>query len=147
MWPKHPPEPHGTSDHLAQRLRDSTLQARQATWYFYEETIFTKIFLSIREADANILTNKTNTPDHSMADKCIYCGSSSYGSCSRSPNGKHEHQGNEKECKFCGSSSYGSCSRSPHGRHQHGHGKEKCVYCGSTSVGSCSRSPHGRHER
>jgi len=82
-----------------------------------------------------------------MADHCIYCNSSSYGSCTRSPHRIHEHVGDEKHCVFCGSSSYGSCTRSPIGIHKHGHGANKCVYCGSTSLGSCTRSPHKRHER
>jgi len=82
-----------------------------------------------------------------MADHCIFCNSTAYGSCSRSPHGRHQHLGDEKHCVFCGASAYGSCPRSPHGRHQHGHGGNKCVYCGSTATGSCSHSPHGRHEK
>lgn len=51
------------------------------------------------------------------------------------------------QCRYCGSSSYGSCSNSPHGKHEHGHGNNKCKFCGSTSTGSCSSSPHKMHEK
>ena len=54
--------------------------------------------------------------------KCRYCNSTSYGSCSSSPNKKHEHLDDEKHCEFCGSSSYGSCSSSPTKKHHHGSG-------------------------
>ena len=81
-----------------------------------------------------------------MATKCIYCNSSSYGSCSKSPHKKHEHAGDPKKCVYCGSSSYGPCSKSPDRNHKHGQGS-KCVYCGSSSTGSCSKSPHGKHAR
>jgi len=47
---------------------------------------------------------------------------------------------------FCGSSSYGSCSLSPHGKHEHGYGHGKCRFCGSSSFGSCSYAPGGHHE-
>ena len=77
--------------------------------------------------------------------KCIYCGSGSYGSCSKSPHKVHEHEGDEDKCVFCGSSAYGSCSKSPYKVHRHGH-VSKCVWCGSKSYGSCSRSPDKRHE-
>lgn len=51
------------------------------------------------------------------------------------------------KCKFCGSSSFGSCSYSPHGKHEHITDSGHCAFCGSTSYGSCSNSPHGKHER
>ncbi len=79
--------------------------------------------------------------------KCRYCNSTSYGSCSSSPNKKHEHLDDEKHCEFCGSSSYGSCSSSPTKKHHHGSGANKCRWCGSTSTGSCSSSPYGKHEK
>ena len=59
-----------------------------------------------------------------MATKCIYCNSSSYGMCSRSPHKKHEHSGDENTCVFCGSSSYGSCTKSPLPNRKHQHGWE-----------------------
>jgi hypothetical protein len=56
-----------------------------------------------------------------MSGTCRYCGSNSYGSCSRSPHKKHEHVDDEKHCVFCGSNSYGtSCTYSPFRSHQHG---------------------------
>ena len=33
-------------------------------------------------------------------DKCIFCNSSSYGSCSQSPHGKHEHAGTKNTVFF-----------------------------------------------
>lgn len=32
------------------------------------------------------------------------------------------------KCKFCGSSSFGSCSKSPHKKHEHGDMDEKNVF-------------------
>lgn len=80
-------------------------------------------------------------------DKCKYCGSSAYGSCTRSPIKIHVHIGDSEKCVYCGSHAYGSCTRSPYKIHKHGHGQDKCVWCGSRSVGSCTRSPSGRHEK
>ncbi len=77
--------------------------------------------------------------------RCVYCGSSSHGSCSQSPVGRHKHDCDGGHCAWCGSSSYGSCSSAPHGKHEHGHGRG-CRYCGSSSHGSCSYAPEGRHE-
>ena len=79
--------------------------------------------------------------------KCRYCGYTSYGSCSNSPNGKHEHVDTSERCEFCGYTSYGNCSYSPSGKHRHGHGDGKCIWCGyKTTGGNCSYSPHGKHE-
>jgi hypothetical protein len=77
--------------------------------------------------------------------RCIYCGSSSFGSCSNGPEKRHKHSTNGSTCAWCGSSSYGSCSNAPHRQHEHGPGKG-CRYCGSSSYGSCSNSPSRRHE-
>lgn len=77
--------------------------------------------------------------------QCIYCGSSSFGSCSNGPEKRHKHSTNGATCAWCGSSSYGSCSNAPHRQHEHGPGKG-CRYCGSSSYGSCSNSPSRRHE-
>lgn len=81
------------------------------------------------------------------ATKCRYCGYTSYGSCSNSPHGKHEHVDTSERCEFCGYTSYGNCSYSPSGKHRHGHGDGKCIWCGyKTNGGNCSYSPHGKHE-
>ena len=77
--------------------------------------------------------------------RCVYCGSTSHGSCSQSPVGRHKHDCDGGHCAWCGSSSYGSCSYAPHGKHEHGHGRG-CKFCGSSSHGSCSYAPGGRHE-
>ena len=69
--------------------------------------------------------------------KCKYCNSSSYGTCTRSPHKKHEHDDTcGKKCVYCGSSAYGTCSRSPDKYHRHGY-TGKCRYCGSSSSGTC----------
>ncbi|MBR4598143.1 MAG: hypothetical protein IKO42_07100 [Opitutales bacterium] len=81
----------------------------------------------------------------SEKDKCIYCGSTSYGQCSKSPFKVHEHIGDSGHCVYCGSSSYGQCTKSPTQTHKHGHGENKCVYCGSTSYGQCTKSPAKVH--
>jgi hypothetical protein len=77
--------------------------------------------------------------------KCIYCGYSGYGTCSKSPYKVHEHEGDEDTCVFCGYKGYGSCSKSPFKVHKHGHGS-KCVWCGYKGYGSCSKAPGGKHE-
>ncbi len=77
--------------------------------------------------------------------RCIYCGSSGYGSCSSSPVGRHKHDADGSHCAWCGSSGYGSCSSAPHGKHEHGSGRG-CRFCGSGGYGSCSSSPSQRHE-
>lgn len=88
------------------------------------------------------------THSRSVMSKCRYCNSTSYGSCLRSPHGKHEHIEDEKRCEFCGSSSYGSCMNSPTKKHRHGSGANKCRWCGSTSLGrGCLNSPNRNHER
>ena len=89
-----------------------------------------------------------------MASKCKFCGSSSYGSCSRSPHGKHQHiGGDERHCVFCGYTVNSSpCPKSPYFKHQTEYGGNKgsddkrCAFCGSSSYGSCSKSPHGKHQ-
>ena len=65
--------------------------------------------------------------EKTMATKCKYCGSSSYGrNCSLSPEGKEG-------------------SGSGYGMHVHIPGENKCIYCGSTSTGrNCSLSPVGK---
>jgi hypothetical protein len=40
-----------------------------------------------------------------MPGKCKYCGSSFYGSCSKSTHKVLEHIDDEKHCVFCGSGS------------------------------------------
>ena len=86
-------------------------------------------------------------PEHPMASKCIYCGSTNRGAgCPHSGNGKHESNADGKECVFCGSTNYGAgCAYSPSGKHRHGHGKG-CVHCGSSNHGAgCAYNPGGKH--
>lgn len=49
--------------------------------------------------------------------KCVYCGSSNYGSgCLYSPVNCHAHMDNSDKCIYCGSSNYGSgCLLNPYG--------------------------------
>lgn len=81
-----------------------------------------------------------------ITTKCRYCGSGTYGECSQSPHGKHEHIDTSERCEFCGSGVYGYCSYSPCKKHRHGHGDGKCIWCGGMVTGECSYSPHGKHE-
>ena len=37
-----------------------------------------------------------------MATKCIYCNSSSYGSCTKSPHKQHKHNSDGINCIHCG---------------------------------------------
>lgn len=94
-----------------------------------------KFILSIVLLSLILLFAKSET------DKCIYCGSGSFGYCTKSPYKKHEHIGTFANCVFCGSSAYGYCTKNPDNIHKHGHGDNKCVYCGSKSTGYCSKSP------
>ncbi len=64
-----------------------------------------------------------------------------------------EKQSKKSKCIFCGSTTYGSCLystvRSKHGIKVHVHqpnDEGRCVYCGKKSQGaSCSFSPTGTH--
>ena len=80
-------------------------------------------------------------------DKCIYCGSTSYGQCNKSPYKVHEHTGDSGHCVYCGSSSYGQCTKSPTKNHKHGRGDNTGVYCGSKSYGQCAKSPSKTHTK
>jgi hypothetical protein len=79
------------------------------------------------------------------ASRCVYCRSSSYGTCGMSPVGRHKHEADGRHCAWCGSSSYGACGMSPHRKHEHGHGNG-CRFCGSGNTGVCGMAPSGRHE-
>ena len=78
-----------------------------------------------------------------IMSKCSYCGSSSYGGCSKSPS-KYHCIIIPGKCAWCGSSSYGGCSKSPSKYHAIIN-PGKCTYCGSTSRGGCSKSPSKSH--
>jgi len=81
--------------------------------------------------------------------RCIYCGSTAYGRCEKSPIKLHQHFANDKHCMFCGSTEYGPCSFSPFGNHHHGPGENKCVFCGKDGdgTGKCKNSPFNWHEK
>ena len=101
----------------------------------------------VKVAGFMLLLMATCSAIGAAATKCRYCGYTSYGSCSNSPHGKHEHVDTSERCEFCGYTSYGNCSYSPSGKHRHGHGDGKCIWCGyKTTGGNCSYSPHGKHE-
>lgn len=55
-------------------------------------------------------------------NKCVYCGSFSYGNgCPFGPRNIHFHPNNSNRCCYCGSISKGSgCPYSPDGNHVHG---------------------------
>ena len=83
--------------------------------------------------------------------KCTYCGSTKFGfGCTKSTNGLHRHNTDEKKCVYCGKGGYGNgCLQAPTRKHVHGHGGGKCIHCGKVTAGDlmgCPHSPNRKHE-
>ncbi len=70
-------------------------------------------------------TDNQNSIVESMDSKCMYCGSTYYGSgCIYSSHGTHVHTGNDGKCIYCGSLYYGSgCIFNPY-NNMHVHGSD-----------------------
>lgn len=75
----------------------------------------------------NIFTKET--VDEQFSSKCMYCGSTSYGSgCIYSAHGRHIHVDEPGRCAYCGSLSYGSgCIYNPF-NNMHVHGADMSGY-------------------
>lgn len=57
----------------------------------------------------------------------------------------------DAHCIYCGSSAYGDCGKSPAKKHKHAPNSShsKCVWCGTSKMqasGSCNHGPGGKHE-
>ena len=70
-----------------------------------------------------LVNEKAQKTVFTAVNRCMYCGSPSYGKgCRYAPNGVHFHPNDAKKCAYCGSPNYGrGCRLNPHGDiHLHG---------------------------